>query len=138
MWTDFWTFLTLLPLLNKSYVVIWTFGNPHLTPAMSTWFMNTPKQGQFDKALHKNKPLCYLDPEGGSIIYMTMLLYIITCKEIHRCLCLLYFLHSSTNLYSLTYLVFVNQKNLNNKGRTTVIPHKTIENHWKRKKFWQF
>ena len=29
-------------LLNKAYVVIWTFGNPPLPPAMSTWFMNVP------------------------------------------------------------------------------------------------
>ena len=46
MWTDFWTFLTHLPplwtiLLNKVYVVIWTFGKPP-PPAMSTWFMNAP------------------------------------------------------------------------------------------------
>ena len=26
-------------LLNKAYVVIWTFGKPP-SPAMSTWFMN--------------------------------------------------------------------------------------------------
>ena len=47
MWTDFWTFLTPLPplwtiLLNKAYVVTWTFGKLPLPPAMSTWFMNTP------------------------------------------------------------------------------------------------
>ena len=32
MWTDFWTFLTPPPLwtilLNRAYVVIWTFGKP--------------------------------------------------------------------------------------------------------------
>ena len=29
-------------LLNKAYVVTWTFGKLPLPPAMSTWFMNDP------------------------------------------------------------------------------------------------
>ena len=61
MWTEFWAFLTPPPplwtiLLNKAYVVIWTFGKPPLPPAMSTWFMNDPSQG-FNRVLSMQMPL---------------------------------------------------------------------------------
>ena len=29
-------------LLNKAYVIKWTFGQPPLPPQLSTWFMNVP------------------------------------------------------------------------------------------------
>ena len=29
-------------LLNKAYVIKWSFGQPPLPPQMSTWFMNDP------------------------------------------------------------------------------------------------
>ena len=41
-------------LLNRTYVVIWTFGKP---PAMSTWFMNDP--------LHESNASFQGGPEVG-------------------------------------------------------------------------